>query len=355
MVLGSPGPPAAAAGRRGRRCSYASAVTGAAKLVVAALVGVGALALPACGPDQVASLPDAPTIAFLRAMPSPGGQDHLDAFLAELAEGGYVPGRSLTLVAADPREAHPDAEDAVEVVTGWAREGHELIVALSTTSARIAARHAPGTTVLFLSNDPTATGLVTDERRPEGNRTGITFRVPADRLLDLTRQVVNPLDVVGILAAGDDPATAPSLEAAVAAVEGFGMQRVVGSFTTGGEIPAALERLVGSGADVVVLTNSPTLARHAPTVHTTLRRLGVPAVAATTVFDQAVLVLEPDPTEIYRQLGRQAARLLSGTPVSDVPVEDPARFRLVVNAGAAEALGLGLPASIVEAADQVRR
>ena len=355
MVLRSSGRPAAAAGRRLRPCSYASAVTAAAKLVLAALVGVGALAVSACGPDQTASRPDGPTIAFLRATPSPGGQDDLDAFLAELAEGGYVPGRSLTLVAADPEEAHPDAEDAVEVVTGWAREGHELIVALSTTSARIAARHAPRATVLFLSNDPTATGLVTDERRPDGSRTGVSFRVPADRLVDLTRQVVSPLDVVGILAAGDDPASAPSVEAAVTAVEGFGMQRVVRSFTTGGEIPAALDRLVDSGADVVLLTNSPTLARHAATVQASVRRLGVPAVAATSVFDQALLVLEPDTTELYRQLGRQAARLLSGVPVSEVPVEDPSRFRLVVNTGTADALGIRLPPTVVEAADQVRR
>ncbi len=78
-------------------------------------------------------------------------------------------------------------------------------------------------------------------------------------------------------------------------------------------------------------------------------------VAATSVFDEALLVLQPDTTELYRQLGRQAARLLGGTPVSEVPVEDAARFRVVVNAAVADELGLSISAPVLETADQVVR
>jgi ABC-type uncharacterized transport system substrate-binding protein len=54
-------------------------------------------------------------------------------------------------------------------------------------------------------------------------------------------------------------------------------------------------------------------------------------------------------------MGRQAARILQGTPVSDVPVEDPARFLLSVNLPAAERIGRTIAPAVVKRADQVIR
>lgn len=130
---------------------------------------------------------------------------------------------------------------------------------------------------------------------------------------------------------------------------------MVASFTGDTDLPTAVEELTSAGADVVLLTNSPTLARQAGPAQAAVAAIGLPVVAATSVFDQALLVLQPDTTDLYRQLARQAARLLSGTPVSEVPVEDPAKFRLVVNVGAAGRLGLNVPPAVLEFADHVVR
>ena len=65
------------------------------------------------------------------------------------------------------------------------------------------------------------------------------------------------------------------------------------------------------------------------------------------------LVPAPDNLSAYRQLGQQAARLLGDTDVSDVPVEDPGSFRVVVRTSVARALGIDVPDELVETADEV--
>lgn len=295
----------------------------------------------------------AATIAFLRAAPSPGGQHEQDAFFAELAAAGYVAGTNLTLVAASPDEAHPDPGEAAALAAQWEAQGHDLILALSSAGATVAADAAPATDILFISNDPTATGLVDDERRPEGNLTGVTFRVPADRLLDLTRRLLPGTDLVGVLDSVNDPASGPSRQAAVDAVDALGLDAHVESFDGPQAAQGAVDRLVTAGVDVILLTNSPSTVRALPEIESAIAPTGLPVVAATSVATTAILVLEPDTTELYRQLGRQAARLLDGAPTSAVPVEDPARFRLVVNTGVAAELGVTVPRAIVDEADRV--
>ena len=67
----------------------------------------------------------------------------------------------------------------------------------------------------------------------------------------------------------------------------------------------------------------------------------------------AVLVFAPDNGAAYRQLARQAARLLDGTPVVDVPVEDPGEFHLQLRSAVAERLGLELTSDLRAEADEI--
>jgi len=65
-----------------------------------------------------------------------------------------------------PSEAHPDDAGAAAAVREWVKEGAQVIVALSTSGAETAHEVAPNVPVLFISTDPTATGLLRDERHP---------------------------------------------------------------------------------------------------------------------------------------------------------------------------------------------
>lgn len=310
--------------------------------------------LAGCGtPAPVAESEPEATIAFLRSVMAPDAGPQ-GAFVDELARLGYREGDNLELLAADPAEVHVDPLDIAQTVERWLDADVDIIVALSTTGATAAAQAAPDTDILFLSNDPLATGLVEDEVEPEGHLTGVTFRVPADRTLSLAARAVPGLDRLGLLFPVTDPATAPILDGVTRAASDLDIELVVESFEGDGDVGPAFSALRQAGADAVVLANAPSTVRALPAVRTVNAGAdALPLIANTRAVEDALLVLEPDSERLYRQLGTQAARLLDGVPVADVPVEDPGHFRLLLNQRVAEELGVRLPPDLLAEADEV--
>lgn len=293
-------------------------------------------------------------MAFLRAVQSSQPENQA-AFLDELARAGYRKGANLRLLAEDLAEVHPDDADARAAVRAWLADDVDLIVALSTVGARAAAAAAPDTDVLFLVNDPVSVGLVDDLRRPSGRLTGATFRVPADRTIDLARRALPGVTKIGALYPPSDPSALALAEQARAAAATLGVSLVSATFSGSEDAGAAVESLRGQGVGAVWVLNSPTTVRHIePIAAAAAAAAGLPIISNTTLA-AAVVTLGPDTAELYRQMARQALQLLDGVPVSEIPVENPAEFVVEVNVAAAAAIGLELPAAFVEEADRVTR
>lgn len=319
----------------------------------AALAVAAVLVLAACSDDEPSAqgAPEGVTVGFLRAVP--GVPSTEPAFVSELRNAGFVEGRNLTILAADPDEAYPDPEEAARVVRTWQADGVDLILALSSSGAQVAAETAPDVDVLFLSNDPTATGLVEDEQHPEGNVTGVTFRVPADRTLSLAQRAVPDLDRVGLAYPPIDPAAVANRDAVQEAADELGITLVTAEFSDGTDVGAAVDELAAAEVGALVLSTSPVATRAVVETGAAAERHALPVVANTTTADFAVLALSPDTTELGRQLGRQAARLLSGADAPAVPVEDPNRFVLRINRSMAARLSLTLANDLLREANEV--
>ena len=325
------------------------------RIVLLLCASAALLGSAACSEDtpDVPAAPPARTIAFLRAVASNDASGP-EAFFAELAKGGYVKGRNLAVLGEDASETHTDPADIERAVKAWHAEGVDLVLALSSSGAQVAAKVDPTLMVLFLSNDPTAVGLVRSETEPERNLTGATFRVPADRTLDVTRQALDAAQRVGFLFPPEDPAALPGRDRAVAAATGLGMELLVEPFSGPQGVGPAAQKVAASGVHAILVSNSPTTVRAFPSFREAAAQLRVPFIANTaTASDFALLVLEPDTRQLYRQMARQAVRLLNGADPSEVPVEDPARFRLVVNRSVAARLGVTLKPEFIDRADQV--
>jgi putative ABC transport system substrate-binding protein len=316
--------------------------------VVAGMVAVLVVAAGGCSKDDP---PVTRTIAVLRA--APGSSVNEDQLLAGLRAGGYPTAR-LRVLGADPSEVHATEEDAVAAVRAWKGAGAELIFALSTSGAKAAAEAAPDLPVIFLSTDPKGTGLVENLRRPEGRLTGSSYRVPSDRVLLVAGDALGDLHRIGCLFAADDPAAAPARDDLLAGADSLDIDVTCVSFHAGDDAPAAARDVLAAGVDAVVLVSSPTLVRVLPQLAPVLS-VGTVPVISTTPVDLAVLSLEPDGADVYRQLGGQAARVLDGTPMAKIPVQDPGRYLLVINATVAERIGRTIPADVLERADKVIR
>jgi putative tryptophan/tyrosine transport system substrate-binding protein len=314
----------------------------------AALSLAGLALLSACGagdgPEQ--------TIAILRAVPTmEDGADQI--ILDELRAAGHVAGRNLAVLAEAHDESYPDPDDAERVVASWAEEGLDLVVAFSSSGAAAAHRSAPNVNILFISIDPVAAGLVEDERQPEGRLTGVTFRVPADRTLALARRVLPELETVGLAYPPADPAAVAHRDAVADAVDAAGMRLLLEEFNDGTDVGPAVDRLVRRGSHALLLSTSPTGVRAVAETGAAVAPHRIPVIANTNLADFALVALYPDSEEIGRQLGRQAARLLSGSSPAAVPVEDPRRFLIRLDAGVARQLGVELSDEVLREANEV--
>lgn len=309
-------------------------------------------ALPGCSSPQSSNPDEVRTIAFLHSVRTPTSPA-TSVFRQELAASGYTESRNLRILGESNDEVYPDPREAAEAVRRWRNQGAEIIVAYSTSGARIASEAAPGVDVLFLSNDPTAAGLVDNELQPEGRLTGVTFRVPADRTLLLARRIMPGLERVGLAFPPSDPAAVPSKESFAKEAAAQGLELVTEEFTDESDMQRAVRELGERQVQLLLLSISPTATRALPAFVEAAGAMGVPIVANIDVSDVALFTLRPESDAISRQLARQAVRLLNGASPGALPVEEPRRFLLTLNRSVADRHGLELPADLVREADRV--
>ena len=327
---------------------WATAFRGVLASVVLCLV------LPGCGPSERVEDSGVKKIAYLRSVATPGSPLE-QAFIDELKLRGFVQGTNLEVLGGSGNEAFPDPAEAAAAVQQWQERGVDVIVAYSTTGAEIARDNAPDANILFLVNDPLAAGFVKDEQRPEGRMTGVTFQIPADRMLSLARRIMPGLSRIGLPYPPTDPAAVPSRDQFALAAQDQGLQLFAEEFSGSEDLPRAVGKLVQEHAVQLLLASvSPTATRALPELATASANHRVPFAANVGTAERALLTLSPDSKSIGSQLGRQAARLLNGASPASVPVEDPRRFQIGLSQRVAQQFGIRLPADVVREADVVR-
>jgi putative ABC transport system substrate-binding protein len=296
--------------------------------------------------------PDGPyRVAILRAVT---GVEAEEALFDGLARGGVAEGRVEVIGGGELDEVYPTEESATEALEGWVDDGVDAVIALSTTGAQLADDVMGDTPVLFLSSEPGASGLVRNERAPEGHLTGMSYRVPADRTLALLTDAFPGVDTVGCVYPPADPAAAPVQRNLAKAAGELDLELVCEPFTGSDDAAGATRALLARDIDAVVLVSSPTTSRATSTISGALAGSPLPVVSNTPV-DIAELTLAPDAVSVYVDLGRQLARILRGAAVADVPVQDPGRFRLIVNTIIAGQKGHEIPAGVLSEATEVIR
>jgi putative ABC transport system substrate-binding protein len=290
-------------------------------------------------------------VAILRAV---AGVEAEAKLFDGLAEGGVAEGKVEIIGGKELDEAYASEASATEALERWVDDGVDAVIALSTTGARLADEVTGDTPVLFLSSEPAASGLVRDERAPEGDLTGMSYRVPADRTLALLTDAFPDVRTVGCVYPPADPAAAPVQRNLVRAARELDLGLACEQFTGSDDAGDATRALLTREVDAVILVSSPTTSRATSNIAEALVGSRLPVVSNTPV-DIAELTLAPDAASVYVDLGRQLARVLRGTAIADIPVQDPGRFRLIVNTVIAGQKGHEIPAGVLREATEVIR
>jgi len=278
----------------------------------------------------------------------------LDAFRQGLAKLGYIEGRNFVI---EPRWA----EERYDRLPGLAAELVGLKVDIILTVAVPAIRAAQAATrtipiVMASVVDPVSTGLVASLARPGGNITGLSNMAPevTGKQLEMIKKIVPRAALVAVLWNPANPGNTPQLRAAEAAGRTLGLRLQPLEARTSDELDRLFATMTKSRPDALVVFADVMLndSRARITELAAARRL-------PTVFSQdgaaggALMTYSASTPDLFRRSATYVDRILKGAKPDDLPVEQATKFDLVINLKAAKALGLTVPPSLLQRADQV--
>ena len=292
-------------------------------------------------------------IGYLRAEKPP--EVDIEAFRQGLREHGYVEGKNIVV---EYRWADGNEERLRSLVA----ELIGLKVDLIVTSAPAATRAAKETTttipiVMVLVADPVAFGFVASLARPGSNITGFAFLLPeiSGKRLELLKDTIPELTHVAVLWNAANTYKAVDLKEVQAV--GDALRVALHTFPVRGPsdfdeaFKTAIKRRTGG---LLTLDDPFTLAHRTRIVDLALRHR-LPAVYAVSPFVDAggLMFYGPDRGDQNRRAATFVDKILKGTKPTDLPVERPTKFELIINLKAAKQIGLTIPPNVLARADRV--
>ncbi len=280
----------------------------------------------------------------------------LQQLAADLRELGYVQGRNLVL---ETRFG----EDKAELLLGLARElvqtKPDAIVVIGTLAIEAGKKATNTVPLVFLTNvDPVAAGLVTNLSRPDGNVTGVLIAPEgtlAAKKLELLSELVPRTARVGMLIP-DDAGVGIKLQVQEAqrAAASMGLQLYVVE-VRGGDYTKAFAAISAAQSTAVLVGAHSRFLRDRNKIIELAAIRHLPAIYEWPqhVKDGGLMSYGASDSEIYRRVAIYVDRIFKGAAPRELPVEQPAKFRLVINLKTAKSLGITVPQSLLLRADEV--
>ena len=292
-------------------------------------------------------------IGLLQGTPNTPALNLTEAVRQGLRDHGYVEGRNLVIehrVSETPTDNPALGADLlgrkIDLLVTW------------TTPALVAAKKATSTIpIVGMSGDPVQTGLIASLARPGGNITGIAILTDELELknLQLLKEAFPGVTRVAILSNPNNPVWTHALKRLQEAAPALGVKLQPLAVRDSGDLKMAFDAATRRRADalLVVREASFTAIRHQIADFAARHRL--PAIYGGLVFVEtgALISYGANIQDNLRRLGGYVDKVLKGAKPADLPVEQPTKFELVINLKTAKALGLTIPPSLLQRADQV--
>ena len=297
-----------------------------------------------------------PVIGFLNGQ-SPGPWEPLvTAFRKGLAETGFIEGQNLAI---EYRWAEGDYEKLPALAAELAGRKVDVIVATGGTRQVPAAKQATSTIPIVFStgSDPVAEGLVANLARPGGNVTGFTNLTGdlMEKRLELLAEMVPHAKIIALLVNPSNPNAAPLSAELPKAARSKRLRLEVLTASTESGIDAAFAGLGRLQVGALLAGSDAFFNSRREQIVALAAKHAIPAIYDTPAFTEAggLMTYGPSLTEMYRQLGIYTGKILRGATPGDLPVQQPSKFELIINLKTAKALGLAVPHSLLQRADEV--
>jgi ABC-type uncharacterized transport system substrate-binding protein len=293
-------------------------------------------------------------IGFLGADTQSGVESRLERFRAGLRDLGYVEGDNVFI---DFRWAEGNYARLPDFAAELVRLKADLLVTYGTPGT-LAAKKATTAVpiVMIVSGDAIATGLVVSLARPGGNVTGSTFFAPElnAKGLELLKEALPSASRVAILVNPVNPVTAPVLQAMTLTADRLKLELQPWEARTAREFQGTFSKMLKIRPDAVALTDDAVFIANARTIADTIADSRLPSVGFVNFAQVGGLIgYGVDFPDLWYRAAYFVDRILKGAKAADVPVQQPTKFKLVVNAKTAKALGLEVPPTLLARADEV--
>jgi putative ABC transport system substrate-binding protein len=284
------------------------------------------------------------------------GQARVAAFREGLRELGWTEGRNIGI---DLRWATAHVESIQRNAKELVAAQPELILSESTPTTAALLQQTRAIPIVFVVvSDPLGSGFVASFARPAGNATGFTNIEPtmAGKWLELLKEIAPHVKRAAFLF---NPATAPYAEYFLnpfkTAAASFGVEVITASVRNKSELePVVAAQAREPNGGLVVMADSFTSVHRAELASLAARHR-VPAVYPYRFFAEAggLLSYGSDLRDNFRRSAAYVDRILNGAKPSELPVQAPVKFELVINLKTAKALGFDVPLLLQQRADAV--
>jgi putative tryptophan/tyrosine transport system substrate-binding protein len=311
----------------------------------------GAAAWPIAAPAQQS--PRVWRIGWLSPGSAPGASTQ--EFLRGMRDRGYVEGQNL---AVEYRWAANGNEQMADLAVDLVRKGVDLIVTAGTPATLAAKQATPTIPIVFaVAGAPVEKGLVDSLAHPGGNVTGFALIMDAVKALEILKEAAPRVSRVAFIY---DPSTVPGgfEEGWLNRVRSRSRTLKVDLQPVIFQNPHDVDRVFAAlpiGANALLIDNSATNALARRRICTLAGERGMPAVSTERAFADAGCLMSygEDQLDMFRRAAGYVDRILKGAKPADLPVEQPTRFRLVLNLKTAKAIGLDIPPTLLARADEV--
>jgi putative ABC transport system substrate-binding protein len=278
-----------------------------------------------------------------------------DVFFKHLNELGYVEGRNLVV---ERRYSEGRAERFPEFAAELVRLNVDLLI-VTTTPAALAVKSATRTIPVVLTNsiDPVGVGLVASFARPGGNITGTSQQAPDifAKRLQLLAQALPQVSTVAVVWNAANPANARSWREVQDAARVLRIHLQSREVRGPGDFERVLAEMARERPDALLLIGDRLTLQHGAEIVEFATQKRIPSMLDRAYLETAGALMSygAEEEELWRRAADLADKILKGAKPADLPIEQPTKFKLVINLKTAKALGLLIPPSLLLRADQV--
>jgi putative ABC transport system substrate-binding protein len=277
------------------------------------------------------------------------------AFRRGLAQSGYMEGKN---VAVDYRFAFITKPDLLpQTAINLVRLNVNVIAAF--TPATVAAARNATTSIpivaIDLESDPVAKGYVKSLARPDGNVTGTFLDIPelSGKQVGLLKEIVPRLSRIAIF--GVPGLNALQFAATETAARALAIEAEITEVLIPDDFEGALEVVKAKHVEAGILLSSPLVFQYSKQIGELAIARRLPLISLFSEFPKAggLIAYGPNVAQMFRRCGDYVGKVLHGAKPSELPIQRPEKFDLVINLKTAAALGLDVPSQLQQLADEV--